>query len=57
MIVDGGQLARLDAAMGALTRSTRTFCGADARTLVVRIETDAGTLRYADDFYACVFHF
>lgn len=53
LVVDAGQLARFDAAMGALTRSSVGSCGADKRVLVLRVETSGGTLRYADDFYAC----
>ncbi len=52
-ILDAGQLARFDATMGALTRSSAGLCGADKRVLVLRLETSGGTLRYADEFYAC----
>jgi hypothetical protein len=50
--LDGGQLARFEAAMGALTRASGP-CGADKRVLALRLETDGGVQSYADAFYAC----
>lgn len=52
-VLDGGQLARFDDAMRRLVRSRRTGCGADAPAIALALTTDAGTLHYVDDFYAC----
>lgn len=51
--LDAGALSRLDAAMRGLTRTTTQPCGADKPNLVLLLTTDAGVLRYEDDFYAC----
>jgi hypothetical protein len=53
VVLDGGQLARFDDSMRTLTRSPRTFCGADAPSIALALTTAAGTVHYVDDFYAC----
>jgi hypothetical protein len=51
--LDAGALSRFDAAMRGLTRTSTLPCGADKPDLVLLLTTDAGVLRYEDDFYAC----
>ena len=53
VVVDGGQLARFDAAMGALTRNNDMTCRADSDVLVLEVETPAGTFRYKTAEFAC----
>jgi hypothetical protein len=49
----GSDLASAKAALGAVTVSAGTGCGADKESLTLEILSSSGNVVYGDDFYAC----
>ena len=49
-----GEIEGVHQKLNAMSRSSRTECGADAPTLRLTLTTATQTIEYLDSFYACV---